>query len=443
MGPASPESFMNPEQHVATIVPPGRFGAQRWAAAWQGRSMVLSGSLVMLLGSAIVSVLNFGYNVSMARMLGPASFGHVSALATLLMLASAVSLSFQLVCAKFVARNVSPAAQRRVYQGLLGRSWLVGLLAGIVFAAGSIPLANLLRLPSPLLIVVLAVGILFSVPLGAKRGALQGSCAFRPLAGNLIVESLTKFSMALLLVVAGYGVFGAVGAISASVLAAFVFTSVHFGASRDTSQLVPASFREGMQAIVFFGGQALINNLDILIVKSFFAPADAGLYAAVALFGRLLYFAAWQVISAMFPISAAARPGQQPKHVLQTALLLVGGIASAFILIVTFMPRFLVGLILGSSFARAEELLPLYAIATSLYAISVVLMAYEMSRKIANTGWLQLVFGGVLVAAISMFHSSLHEVIVVQIVLMALLLVAVSLPFLRGAFRNRALKEAL
>jgi O-antigen/teichoic acid export membrane protein len=61
----------------------------------------------MLVGSVLVAGINFGFNASMARLLGPALFAQVAAVVTLLMLASAVSLSFQMVCAKFVARNES------------------------------------------------------------------------------------------------------------------------------------------------------------------------------------------------------------------------------------------------------------------------------------------------------------------------------------------------
>jgi hypothetical protein len=67
--------------------------------------------------------------------------------------------------------------------------------------------------------------------------------------------------------------------------------------------------------------------------------------------------------------------------------------------------------------------------------VAVVLMAYEMSRRIANTGWLQLVFSGLLVLAIGVFHDDLKQVIVVQIVMMSLLLLAVAAPFLRDVYR--------
>jgi hypothetical protein len=167
-------------------------------------------------------------------------------------------------------------------------------------------------------------------------------------------------------------------------------------------------------------------------VKHFFTAELAGLYAAVALVGRVLYFAAWSIVSAMFPISAAAKEEDNKAHVLLLPLVIVLLMSMAFIALLALCPGFIIHLVLGESFRSAEPLLSLYATATALYALAVVLMTYEMSRKIANTGWLQLVFSGALVFLIYVFHSSLRQVIVVQIMLMLLMLLIVSLPFLRS-----------
>jgi O-antigen/teichoic acid export membrane protein len=444
---------MTTETNAAALNPPmtgGLISPRRvkdWVMPSPSRSIVFKGSVIMLMGMIVVSASNFSFNVAMARMLGPAAFGHVSAVATLLMLFSALTLSFQLVCAKFVAQNSSSVARAQAYTGFMRRAWLVGLLVGTTLAAASVPISRLLHLPTPALILILAIGITFSVPMGVKRGGLQGLTKFAPLSRNFILESLTKLTLGVALVSTGYGIYGAVGAIAASVIAAFTCARVRFGhVENDTAELCPVRFRhslrEGTQAIVFFVGQVVINNIDILLVKSFFPAEDAGLYAAVALFGRLLYFACWSIISAMFPVSAAAPKDEHPWKVLKTPLLLVTGMSTLFILTVTFLPRFVVTLVMGARFAHADDLLPLYATATAIYAVSVVLIAYEMSRRIANTGWLQLVISGLTILGITVFHRDLKEVIVVQIVTMTLLLGLVSTPFLRGASRQVLLKEA-
>jgi hypothetical membrane protein len=94
-------------------------------------------------------------------------------------------------------------------------------------------------------------------------------------------------------------------------------------------------------------------------------------------------------------------------------------------------PHLIMGVIFGSRFVETGWLLGLYAAATGLYSLSVVFIAFEMSRRIANTGWLQLMFSGALVLGIGIFHNTLREVILVRLVLMAFLLLLVSVPFLR------------
>jgi len=57
----------------------------------------------------------------------------------------------------------------------------------------------------------------------------------------------------------------------------------------------------------------------------------------------------------------------------------------------------------------------LYAIHRgNLFAESVII-TYEMSRKIANTSWLQLAFSGALALGVYLLHNTLREVIVVQL----------------------------
>src|ERR1700756_1740803 len=82
------------------------------------RQKLLGGSLTLLAGSGLVGVANLVYNVITARMLGPTGFSHVTAVYTLLMLASAITLSFQVVCAKYVASHESAREKTGIYASL-------------------------------------------------------------------------------------------------------------------------------------------------------------------------------------------------------------------------------------------------------------------------------------------------------------------------------------
>ena len=400
-------------------------------------SRVFTGGVVMLAGSVLVSLANFGYNIGVAHLLGPGDFSQAAASVTLLMLASCISLAYQLVTAKLIARTTVPAERSAVYQHFMRRAWLVGFGLSAIFVGASRWIAAYLRMPSPTLVVLFGLGMLFYIPLGVRRGGMQGTCQFLRLSLNLAAEAFVKLIAAMILVVGGAGVLGAVGAISLSVFAAFLLPAGDRELRQAPARFRPGSFLESIQAIIFFVGQVIISNVDILMVKHYFEPADAGIYAAVALVGRLLYFATWSVTSAMFPISAGSAAESDSRRVLVVPLLFIAGLSTLFVVFLASFPGLIIRTLFGSDFHRAgagvEQLLVMNAIATAVYAVCVVLITYEMSRRIANTGWLQLVVSLLIMLSISAVHASLMQVIVVQQVLRGLLLIAVAIPFFRSA----------
>lgn len=415
----------------AAALPAARGLVQRFRGSRHSR--ILGGSAIMLVSSAVVAAVNFAYNVHVAQRLGPAEFGHVAASVSLLLLASALTLSFQIVCAKYVARGASDAARVAVYHRLRRRAWQVGAALGALLLAAALPLTWFLRFPTPWIMPLMAVGIMFYVPLGVKRGIFQGMCAFPRLAGNYVLEAVAKLVIALALVWR-FGALGAVAAIVLSVVAAYFLPRPQAMFRGAAGECEPLSAGEGRQAIVFFVGQVVIMNTDLIMVKHLFPAEHAGQYAAVALVGRVLFYASWSVIAAMFPVTAeAARGGaKEPGRALVAVpMALVLAMFLGFLGLLQLFPAAVMRTVFGPGFREAEPLLGLYAANTAIYALAVVLMAYEMSRRIANTGWLQLVFAGLVVAGIALFHDTLRQVITVLVVLMSLLLVTVAIPFFR------------
>jgi O-antigen/teichoic acid export membrane protein len=368
-------------------------------------------------------------------MLGPSDFSHAAAAVTILMLVSAITLAFQLMCTKLVAKAGAMESKAAVYQHLMKRAWFIGFGLGAFMLLANSMLTDYLRLSSPWIIILLAVGLTIYVPLGVKRGGLQGTCRFRGLAWNMAAEAIVKFIGAIVLIELGFGVLGAVAAISASVIFALLLPDSAKELRGPAVSVTAAPVGEARQAIVFFVGQVIISNIDILMVKHFFRPADAGLYAAIALVGRLLYFASWSVVSAMFPVSAESKEEHASGSLLAIPLLLVTGMSIVFVLILAAFPTLVFQSLFGANFhtdiGGLNLLLSMNAAATGVYAIAVVLITYEMSRRIANTGWLQLVVSGLIVLGITWFHSTLLEVIVVQQVLRIVLLLAVAFPFVK------------
>ena len=400
------------------------------------RHKLLGGSLTLLAGSGLVGITNLIYNVITARMLGPTGFAHATAVYTLLMLTSAITLSFQVVCAKYVANHETAEEKAPIFAALHLRAWMAGICLGLILFLFNRVVMAYLNLPDPVLISLLALGTAFYIPLGVRRGYVQGIHAFSALALNFMLEGVVRLGGAYLLIRLGLGVKGAVLASVIAVIASYFLAEPSPGFKSLRSHGLPISFGEGLQAIVFFSGQVIINNFDIVLVKHFFAPEQAGIYAAVSLVGRLVNMCAWSVVNTMFPVSAAARSSdREARPVLFMSLGLVFLILAVLILGLWAIPSFLWRTLFGAhfelgNFGGLAALLILYAITTGIYSLSSVMITYEMSRKIANTSWAQLVFAGALVVGICVFHQTLRQVIFVQLLLMVTLLVMVALPLL-------------
>jgi O-antigen/teichoic acid export membrane protein len=410
------------------------------------KSQLLGGSLTLLAGSGLVGITNLVYNVITARLLGPTGFAHATAVYTILMLMSGITLSFQVVCAKYVAKSPSPEARSTVFANLHQRSWMAGIGIGLLLFLLEHPLTGYLNLPDPVLISLLALGTAFYVPLGVRRGYIQGIHAFGPLAINFMLEGLVRLGGAFLLIELGMGVKGAVLASVLAVIVSYFFALPSPGVNSLSFRGISISAREGLQAIVFFSGQTVINNFDILLVKHFFPPAEAGFYAAVALVGRLVNMCAWSVVNTMFPVSAGAGSEEREgSPVLFTSLLMVLLILTVLIFGMWIVPSFLWKTLFGAHFdpgiyGALAPLLILYAITTGIYSLSSVIITYEMSRKIANTSWLQLVFSGALALGIYILHQTLRQVILVQLILMVVLLFVLIIPLVRRQLTSQPLR---
>jgi O-antigen/teichoic acid export membrane protein len=409
------------------------------------KSQLFGGVLTLLAGSGLVGVTNLVYNVVTARLLGPTGFANATAVYTILMLLSSITLAFQVVCAKYVAKSSSAEDRFEVFANLHQRSWIAGIGIGLLLFLLGRPLTSYLNLPDPVLIWLLALGTAFYIPLGVRRGYIQGIHAFRPLAVNFMLEGLVRLGGVFALIRMGLGVRGAVLASVLAVIVAYFFAIPSPGLGSFRFRGLSISSREGLQAIVFFAGQTVINNFDIVLVKHFFPPVEAGLYAAVALVGRLVNMCAWSVVNTMFPVSAGAGADEhEASPVLFTSLSMVFLILSVLIFALWMVPSFLWKTLFGAQFAVGNygmlaSLLILYAITAGIYSLSSVIITYEMSRKIANTSWLQLAFSGALALGVYLLHQTLRQVILVQLVLMVILLFVLLIPLLRNQLTPQAL----
>lgn len=396
------------------------------------RSRLLSGSALLLASATLVNAGNYLFNLLLGRWLGPAAFADLSLIVTLFLVTSFITAGLQTPAARFSALFAADSDM----QGISNvRRWSTRRAAGL----GAI-LAALLCLGAPLWsaffatnsiwpFVIFGLFVPFYLVQGVDRGLLQGRTRFGWLAVTYQTEMWSRLAISIVLVAIGWAVNGAVLGIGLSFVAAWLVAG---RVARDLPKPQPLAPTLSRELLVFTGpvlvaqlGQILINNSDILIVRRFFPAADAGTYAALALIGRMVFFATWSVVTAMFPIAAQRfKRGEAHRPLLYISL----GIVLAGSLVITaityFFPVPIVTLLFGPAYLSIAPLLWLYALATMFYALANVVINYRLS--IGNTGgtYMAIVAGVAQVTALWMWHDTLTQVVLIQVGLMGALFVA-------------------
>jgi O-antigen/teichoic acid export membrane protein len=300
---------------VATSVVPRRKTLQ---------ARIVSGSVVLLSGSGLNTAINLAYNIVVARFLGPKGFGHATVIYTILVLLSAATLAIQIIATKMIAQQESAAAKSSIYRFFHRAAWICGVVVALSLVAFQGGIADYLNLPAASLVSIIAIGAAFYVPLGARRGFIQGTYGFRNLAANLVTEQAVRLLGSLGLIAAGWGLYGVIAANSAAIAIAYYTARVKL-----TGRLpIPIRFshaaHETFQAAIFFAGQMVINNGGIVLVNHFLLAREAGYYAAVAMVGRVIFSFSQAVVNSTFPLVAGtSNEERRDLRVIATALLLV------------------------------------------------------------------------------------------------------------------------
>ena len=411
------------------------------------RQKIVAGSVTLLSGSALVTGINLGYNILVAKFLGPNGFGQATVVYTILTLISAITLSFQILTAKVVAKQAALPGKIAAYRYLHRAAWIWGIFAGCLLIAFRQNVSAYLQLPNQSLILLLAVGTAFYIPLGCRRGYIQGAYGFRRLATNLVLEGSVRLGGSLLMIVLGGGVEGVVAANAAAMAAAWLTIIPPKAAHASSPLQFRETTRELTHVLVFFAGQVLINNSDIVLVKHFFPARTAGIYAAIAMVGRVIFSFSQAVVNSMFPVVAGSREQDRKSLTLiSTSLLLVLGIGGFMTIGLRIIPAIAWTTLFGSGFHLSGPhslpyMLSLYAITTVIYSLSAVVIAYEMAYKISGASWVQMLFSGIVIVGICRFHADIVQVVMVQVVLMTLMLFAVAVPFLWAMVKNSRHKD--
>lgn len=393
---------------------------------------LLTGSTLFFLSSTIVNAGNYVFNLLLGRWLGPAAFADLSLIVTLFLVMSFIAAGFQQTAAKFAATdtasgNLQGIADTRAW---LGRwAWAFGGLAIVVLGLGAPVWQSFFSAASALPFVIFAVALPLYFVQGIDRGVLQGQTRFGALALSYQAEMWVRLAVAIALVALGLGVIGGTLGLSLSLAATWLAArraGIGLPGARPLAPAVRSAVLRFVRPVIIAElGLILINNSDVLIVRRFFPAEEAGQYAALALIGRIVFFATWSVVVTMFPLAAQRHArGEAHRGLLWTALGLVSAVSAVITLGAAFFPGIIINALFGLEYLGVAPLLWQYALATALFAVGNVVVNYRLSLGHGQGTTIALIAGVAQVLGLAFFHASLGQVIAIQIGIMAALAVA-------------------
>jgi len=393
------------------------------------RSKKISDEQLFMLSVLVVNAGNYIYNLILGRILDPGQFADAAVLITFLSVLSFVAMTFQLVTAKFSVvfeTNLFMIFISKVYKNAL----FVGISFGGIIIIFSKQLQQILNTSSSNMFTVFGIGMPLYFLMSVNRGVFQGKKAFKYLSITYQSEMLSRLVITLGLLLAfniqsplviALGIFFSF----CFGLIPFNFKSLSFKTSLGIAQNQLKLVRKFFIITAFYElTQIIINNSDILLVKHYFESYEAGLYASLAIIGRIVYFIAWMFVMLLLPtVVELKKEGKATAPVLFKYVGYITIVAAVIILSYALFPKTAISLLFGESYLAMAPLLWKYALATGLFAISNIFAYYYLSLDRFMPVVLSGIFGMLQMGLIIFFHDTLEQVVHIQIIAMMLLLV--------------------
>lgn len=384
---------------------------------------------IFMLSVLVVNAGNYIYNLALGRILGPEQFSDAAILITFLLVLSFLAMTFQLTVAKFIT-NYSGSREdlflNTMKIGALVISFLFGL--GLIIFAGH--LQDVFKTGSSTMFILFGFGIPIYFIMSINRGYYQGHKSFFMLSLTYQGEMISRLLITLLLLFIfknNPSIIVATG-ILISLLVGLVPVKKSNFSLRKKIILENSELRRISKFIIITAfyefTQIIINNSDILLVKHYFDPESAGLYASLALIGRVVYYVAWMFVMILLPtVVQMKKNGQDTTGVFLKYLAYICILALAITSITAIHPELIINIMFGKAYISIAPLLWKYALATSIFAVSNIFVYYFLSLDKFLPVVLSGIFGILQVASIVLFHRSLEQVVDVQIIIMIFLLI--------------------
>lgn len=408
---------------------------------------LITGSFYIFLGSMVLNVCAFLFNLIFARKLTAADYGIYTSLIALFTLITIPAQPIATTIVKFASDffaegDIEQAAS--LYRKFLKILSLMGIALLCLLLIFSQFILQFLHISQPFLLFLMAIMVgIFYISI-VQNAFLQSQLRFK-LAGILMaLGGVIKLLFGVIFLLAGFQVFGAIGALIVSILLPFVIAfyplgflikahkrEIQVNIRKIVVYIIPASL-----AII---GLTLFTSTDVLLVKHFFPPTQAGLYAGISIAGKVIFYFTGTIPMVMFPLLIKRyKKGENIDKLLFLSLSLVCIPSLGITLVYEVFPHVIVSIFLGKTIYQSiAGYLGLYGLFITVYSMINIMTLFFLSLQ-KNIPIYVTLFGSISqIVLLSLFHSTFSQVIGISSILALFILVLLLLYYVNTYAKHK------
>ena len=349
-------------------------------------------AFIMMIAMTLSNFFNYLYQLLMGRFLTPKEYGELFSLLSLFYIFSVLFTTINTSITKFTAVYGVNKEYGKI-KGILIKATksftLLGIGMYIVLVLLSPIISSFLNIEDNMYVIALFASIPFGLILPAYQGILRGLQRFGALGISVSSWAFFKLLFGVLLVLLGYGVLGGVLGVFLAHVGGFLITLLFlkdlFGYKHNHDIELKDIIKYSGLAFLAIFAYTTMWNIDVILVKHYLSPLEAGNYSAISVLGKIALFAPGAVGMVVFPKAAERHEkGEKHLHILLKGLVLVFLISGGVVLLYALFPKFIITFIYGEKYLSVAPYLWRYGLAMMFLAMSGVVMNYALSINVTQ-----------------------------------------------------------
>jgi O-antigen/teichoic acid export membrane protein len=400
---------------------------------------LMAGSAIIFVGSMVSNAASYLYHLLTGRILGPAGYGELASLISLLYIFGVPTSVLSTVLIKYFSKckaDNSPGEAKDLYIRMMQILSKISIILLILFLVVTPFIGSFLNLTTTRSLIWVFIGFVLSIFAWVNMSVMQGFQLF------LWVSAFGALGMILKLCISTpLANFGVEWTMIGSVIAAIIAFGLFFLPIRFVLQAKRRSFPLTKKELLAFSiptfltllGFTSLYSMDIVLARHFLTPKESGLYSAIATLGKVIFYASSAVVTVLFPVLSERTAKSEPVgKILGIALGLVGVISIGVTLIYFLVPEMIIHLLFGASYDGASSYLGFFACFISIYSLGNVLVLTCLAANKLSI-WILTVLAAVSQAVlISLFHQSIMDIVIVNLSVIMVFVLSAGLYYLRG-----------